>query len=169
MRYKTFMVWAGLVVATLLCVRIQRAEAATSALTSPHAACVYYQSRWEKGLIRVVKDTSSECIVQVGDNNSGIGQIRGYYSGGKFCLASTGAYFNNAGIADSTQCVPVLGGGGTQQSSNFPTWEEWKNLLPDLLKDPNLGWYIVAALVISGASLGVGYLRRRRARQRENK
>lgn len=76
-------------------------------LDSPRKACQYYQNRWEKGLFLVEKNKEDECLVRVGDNNTGFGHIRGYYSGNKFCLSSYGTYFNNAGLSDSTECVSV--------------------------------------------------------------
>ncbi len=75
-------------------------------LDSPSKACQYYLNRWEKGFIRVVSNTPELCVVEVGDSNTGLGEIRGYISGNQFCLKSSGAYFNNAGVADSISCSP---------------------------------------------------------------
>lgn len=97
-------------------------------LNSPRKACQYYQNRWEKGLILVVKNTENECLVKVGDSNMGFGYIRGYYSGGKFCLNSYGAYFNNAGLSDSTECISVSQTGKGQQQKTSP-----KSVTPELL------------------------------------
>jgi|SRR3972149_10043718 len=85
-------------------------------LTSPREACQYYQDRWERGLLAVKKDEEDECLVRVGDNNTGFGYIRSYYSGNKFCMDSYGAYFNNAGLSDSSECIPVSRPGGEQQN-----------------------------------------------------
>ena len=89
-------------------------------LDSPRKACQYYQNRWEKGLILVVKNTENECLVRVGDSNAGFGYIRGYYSGNKFCLDSYGAYFNNAGLSDSSECISVSQIGKVQQQKTSP-------------------------------------------------
>lgn len=86
-------------------------------LTSPREACQYYQNRWERGLLAVKKDEEDECLVMVGDNNTGFGYIRSYYSGNKFCMDSYGAYFNNAGLSDSSECIPVSRPGGEQQNT----------------------------------------------------
>jgi len=144
------------------------ARAATPAFTSPSGMCQYYNSRWEQGLFHVVPGKAGECLVQVGDNNSGIGYIRGYYSGTKFCMDSYGAYFNNAGIANSTQCVPTAARGstGTTQSSGmWPSWEDWKNLPQETINDPNFKWAAAAAVVITAVTLSLSAVRRRRAKR----
>ena len=86
------------------CVVLAASAVAAPALTSPDAMCDFYRTRWEQGLMKVLtpeSEDSDECLVRVGDANSGIGYIRGYYAGGKFCMSSSGAYFNNAGIPDA--------------------------------------------------------------------
>ena len=106
---------AALFVATALTVVFASHADAQTPLTSPREACQFYQSRWEKGLLAVVRDTENECLVRVGDNNTGFGYIRGYYSGNQFCLDSSGAYFNNAGLPDSSECIIISQSGRQQQ------------------------------------------------------
>ena len=144
------------------------ARAATPVFTSPSGMCEYYNNRWEQGLFHVVPGNAGECLVQVGDSNSGIGYIRGYYSGTKFCMDSYGAYYNNAGISNSTQCIPTAARGGsgtTRSTSMWPSWDDWKNLPQEMLNDPNFKWAAAAAVIIAAVTLSVSALRRRRAKR----
>lgn len=90
------------------------------AFTSPKEACQWYANRPEKGLFQVVRDTAEECLVKVGDGNIGYGYVRGYYSGSKFCLASTGDYFGKNGAGDSTSCLTVSNPGKSVTTANLP-------------------------------------------------
>ena len=145
------------------------APSVRAALTSPYEACLFYKTRWEQGLMKVIDDSTNasdpRCLVQVGDSNSGIGYIEAKYEGGQFCLKSYGAYFNNSGIKDSTECIPVSRTSGTSGA------RPGVNPFADLLKDPNLKWYTVAAIVIAGLSYLSGRLisRRKRSQTQTNK
>jgi len=108
-------------------------------IDSPQEACQYYENRWEKGLISVVKDAENECLVRVGDSNTGFGYVRGYYSGNKFCLDSYGAYFNNAGLSDASECISVSRTDKEQQQKTspetltpLPVFEHLKSFLNEL-------------------------------------
>lgn len=105
--------------------------------------------------MRVIQKPPPKCIVRVGDTGSGIGYIEGYYKGGTFCMKSSGAYFTNAGLKESTECVTVAGGTGTTMRNRFA----------DFLKDPNLKWYAAAAVAIAVLSLLSGRLIDRRKKQ----
>ncbi|MFH1077602.1 MAG: hypothetical protein V1753_12385 [Pseudomonadota bacterium] len=74
-------------------------------LTSPREACQFYQNTWEKGLISVVSDTENECLVRVGDNNTGFGYTRYYYSGNKLCVENSGEYYGLS--SPQTQCETI--------------------------------------------------------------
>ena len=114
--------------------------------------CAYYAARPEQGLMQVIQTPPPKCIVRVGDPNPsvGYGYIEGYYEGGKFCMKSYGAYFNNSGIRDSTECTPVSGASGV---SGARSGEPGGNPFADILRDPNLKWYAAVAVVIATLSL----------------
>ena len=93
-------------------------------INSPRELCQYYDSRWERSIFigAVGNPTENDCLYKISDGRGNIGYIHGYYSGDQFCMNSYGAYFNNAGIPDSTECksVPQTGKQPPPQQKTSP-------------------------------------------------
>ena len=85
---------------------------------SPRATCEFYRNN--PSGTTIIKDTENICTVRVGDKNSGFGYINGYYSGNKFCLDKSGAFWNSAGIPDSSNCYPISQTSATEQQNTSP-------------------------------------------------
>ena len=79
------------------------------AINSPRELCQYYNARPERSIFigAVGNPTENDCLYQISDGMGNSGYIHGYYSGNQFCMNSYGAYFNNAGIPDKTECKSV--------------------------------------------------------------
>lgn len=78
-------------------------------INSPRELCQYYNGRPERSIFigAVGNPTENDCLYQISDGGGNTGYIHGYYSGNQFCMKSYGAYYNNAGIPDKTECRSV--------------------------------------------------------------
>lgn len=81
-------------------------NAPAPAINSPRELCQYYNGRPERSIFigAVGNPTEDDCLYKISDGMGNDGFIHGYYSGNQFCEKSYGAYFNNAGIPDKTEC-----------------------------------------------------------------
>lgn len=89
---------------------------AQSQYTSPKEACRAYS---QLSIMSIIKNTDTECLARVGDNNTGFGYTRYYYSGNKLCVESSGEYYNLP--APQTECVNISQPIVTPTPKNTPT------------------------------------------------
>jgi len=76
-------------------------------INSPREACKAYRTDPRYFVNNVfLKDTDDECLIQVGDNNSGYGKVDFYFKGTEFCINSSGDYFTRIG-GSGTSCKTV--------------------------------------------------------------